>query len=145
MPFIFSSGSISEWRFPATFQVHYRDFCWDYDKNTCFLPFWCDQGHFTLTFFLCHHLSKLSTAEWSAFVQTADITCAQRLLDLYLASQPLHVCCSSPSKSTWTHNASWGRCVMILPSLVVVTVHCKVLLKSSISPKTFTWCLLVLL
>lgn len=37
--------------FPATFQVHYRDLCWDYDKNTCFLPFWSDQGHFSPSFF----------------------------------------------------------------------------------------------
>lgn len=37
-------------------------------------------------FFLCHHLSKLDTTELFAFVQTADIICCQRALDLYLAS-----------------------------------------------------------
>lgn len=50
-PFISPSSSIPHWRFPATFQAHYRDLRWDYDKNTCFLPFWSDQGHFSLSFF----------------------------------------------------------------------------------------------
>lgn len=51
MPFIFPSGSGPHWRFPATFQLHYRDLCRDYDKNTCFLQFQSDQGHFSLYFF----------------------------------------------------------------------------------------------
>lgn len=81
MPFIFPSGSVPRWRFPATFQLHYRDLCRDYDKNTCFLQFQSDQGHFSpfsFLFFLCHHLSKLNMTGWSAFVQTADITCCQK-------------------------------------------------------------------
>lgn len=78
-PFIFGSGSVRRWRFPATFQLHYRDLCRDYDKNTCFLQFQSDQGHFSLDFFpLRHHLSKLNATGWSAFVQTADITRCQK-------------------------------------------------------------------
>lgn len=50
MPLFFPSCSVPQWRFPATFQVHYRALHWDYDKNTFFLPFWSDQGHFSLLF-----------------------------------------------------------------------------------------------
>lgn len=74
----FPSSSIPHWRFPSTFLVHYRNVCWDYVRNTCFLLFWSDQGHFSLLFLLCYQLSKHQTTVWSAFVQTADITCCQR-------------------------------------------------------------------
>lgn len=46
---------------------------------------------FSPPFFLCHHLSKLDATALSAFVQTADIICCQRALDLYLASPRLRV------------------------------------------------------
>lgn len=74
----FPSSSIPHWRFPSTFLVHYRNVCWDYVRNICFLLFWSDQGHFSLLFLLCYQLSKHQTTVWSTFVQTADTTCCQR-------------------------------------------------------------------
>lgn len=92
MPFIFVSGSIPHWRFPATFQVHYRDLCWDYDKNTCFLQFQSDQGHFGLYFFpfAITYQSSALLNDLPLFKQLTSLS-AKTALDLNLASQHFHV------------------------------------------------------
>lgn len=92
MPFIFPSGSVPRWRFPATFQLHYRDLCWDYDKNTCFLQFQSDQGHFSRYFFFFAITYQSSTwqADLPLFKQLTSLA-ARKALDLNLASPRRHV------------------------------------------------------
>lgn len=101
-PFISPSSSTRRWRFPATFQVHYRDLCWDYDKNTCFLPFWSDQGHFSLSFFFFSAISYQSCTQLNdlpLFKQLTSLAAKEptgsRTLSLFLAGRHLRSCCSS--------------------------------------------------
>lgn len=89
MPFIFPSGSVPRWRFPATFQLHYRDLCRDYDKNTCFLQFQSDQGHFSPFFFPPFFAITYQSSTWQAdlplFKQLTSLA-ARKALDLNLAT-----------------------------------------------------------
>lgn len=77
----------------------------------------------SLFFLAITYQSSTQLNDLPLFKQLTSLA-AKRALDLYLASQHLHVCCSSPSKPSCAQEASWGRHVMIPFSLLrLVSLH----------------------